>query len=215
VDPFSFLQSGEVPDEAQQLIDRFERSAKKARSAVDRQAATIRARAEEEAEKIRQAAEKEIDGIQQAAEETVQAQAEALAREVQGLLDGYLREGRLGEVLAVAARLRGLRTSTGEVLPDPGYVHINKTDFGKTFLYEVTGATDLESADIYGTDVYSGDSQLAAACVHAGVLRPGEKGVVRVMILSKPHPSFQGSTRHGVTSQHWDGAFPGFRVSAG
>jgi hypothetical protein len=73
---------------------------------------------------------------------------------------------------------------------------------GATYYFRVTGATD---ASVWGTDVYTGDSSLAAAAVHAGALKPGETAVVRVRVMP-PLAQYQGSVRNGVTS-HGFGRF--------
>src|SRR5262249_20100063 len=76
---------------------------------------------------------------------------------------------------------------------------------------EVTGRT---AGPVWGTDVYTDDSILAAAAVHAGILQEGQTGVVKVTILPGQQ-SYQGTTRHGVASMpylRWDGSF---RVEAG
>jgi hypothetical protein len=79
---------------------------------------------------------------------------------------------------------------------------------GKFYYFEVTGAG---AGAVWGTDVYTTDSAIAAAAVHAGVLRAGEKGFVKVTILPG-QASYEGSTRNGVTTQNF-GAFPGsYRV---
>jgi hypothetical protein len=78
---------------------------------------------------------------------------------------------------------------------------------GRTLFVEVTGLDD--GSRVWGSDVYTDDSSLAAAAVHAGVLRPGERGVVRVTILSG-RESYEGSARNGVRSasyQRWPGSF--------
>jgi hypothetical protein len=207
VSPFDSLWCDKVPDEVLRLIERFELSSEEARKTVERQAAQIRSRAEAE-----------IDGIQQRADEAIRKQANALVKEIGPLLEGYLKAGKLGEALAIRDRLRGLRTCLLELLPDPGVLHISPQDYGKTFLYEVTGQANFQDlyyfqGAVWGTDVYCGDSSLAGACVHAGILRPGEQCVVKVTVLDKPHASFQGSSRNGVTSWPWQGAYPAFRVA--
>ena len=63
---------------------------------------------------------------------------------------------------------------------------------------------------VWGTDIYTMDSTLAQAAVHAGVLRPGQSGLVRVTILG-PQPGFQGTLRNGVSSHDY-GAWAGFRI---
>ena len=52
---------------------------------------------------------------------------------------------------------------------------------------------------MWGTDVYTSDSTLATAAVHAGVLQPGQTGVVKVTILPG-QAAYQGSTRNSVRS---------------
>ena len=59
--------------------------------------------------------------------------------------------------------------------------------------------------------VYTDDSHLGTAAVHAGVLKEGEWGIVEVTILPG-RASFTGSTQHGVTSDDF-GPFDGsYRV---
>lgn len=70
---------------------------------------------------------------------------------------------------------------------------------GETLSFEVVGRND---GTIYGTDIYSDDSHLATAAVHAGVLQVGERAIVNVKILPD-QGRYSGSTRHGVTSRDY------------
>jgi hypothetical protein len=81
---------------------------------------------------------------------------------------------------------------------------------GKTFHFRITGTTD---GVVWGTDVYTSDSSLATAAVHAGAIKVGQTGVVRVTIVVPP-PMYDGSTRNGVTSQPWNFHPGAFRVQA-
>ncbi len=93
--------------------------------------------------------------------------------------------------------------------PDPGSLTGYNDKVGKSFHFTVTGAT---TGIIWGTDVYTTDSQLATAAVHAGVLRAGQTGVVKVTIVMSPL-AFQGTTRNGITS-HPFGMYPAaYKVS--
>jgi hypothetical protein len=74
---------------------------------------------------------------------------------------------------------------------------------GKSFAFRVTGNA---SGFIYGTDTYTLDSNLATAAVHAGVVKNGATGLVRVKIVESPE-TFVSSTRNGVTSTAW-GRYP-------
>jgi hypothetical protein len=67
---------------------------------------------------------------------------------------------------------------------------------GATYYFRVTGAP---TGSLWGTDVYTGDSSLAAAAVHAGLVKVDETAVVRVTV-ERPLSKYQGSTRNGVTS---------------
>jgi hypothetical protein len=101
-------------------------------------------------------------------------------------------------------------------LPDPGNLNTLLGQVGKVYTFRVTGTVQggagrgvvlggpgfnpfVPAGIVWGTDVYTLDSTLALAAVHAGVLKAGQTGVVRVKILG-PQATFMGSTRHGVTS---------------
>jgi hypothetical protein len=55
------------------------------------------------------------------------------------------------------------------------------------------------SGSVKGTGTYAIDSSLAAAAVHAGILSPGQKGLVKVSLLPG-QSSYSGSVRNGVSS---------------
>ena len=67
---------------------------------------------------------------------------------------------------------------------------------GSTYYFRLTGQPE---GPLWGTDVYTGDSTLAVAAVHAGLVKVGESAVVKVVTVEPP-PTFVGSLRHGVAS---------------
>ena len=67
---------------------------------------------------------------------------------------------------------------------------------GTVYYFYVTGST---SNGIWGTGIYTDDSSLTTAAVHAGILSDGQTGVVKVTILPGQN-SYPGSTANGVTS---------------
>lgn len=67
---------------------------------------------------------------------------------------------------------------------------------GTSFYCRVTGTT---SGRVWGTDIYTSDSSLNTAAVHAGLVQPGQSTVVKVT-MQGPRQSYQGSTRNGVTT---------------
>ena len=70
---------------------------------------------------------------------------------------------------------------------------------GQTFQFTVTGAL---AGAVWGTDVYTDDSSVASAAIHAGVLRLGETRTVTITILAG-QGSYSASTRNGVTTSNW------------
>ena len=79
---------------------------------------------------------------------------------------------------------------------------------GTTYYFRVTGAVD---GSVWGTDVYTGDSALAVAAVHAGAVNAGEAAVVRVTVMP-PLAQYQGSVRNGVSSHDYGRFGAAYRV---
>jgi LCCL domain len=96
-----------------------------------------------------------------------------------------------------------VETEVANALPAPTSLMQFQNQIGQTFKFKVTGA--LNGA-LWGTDVYTLDSTVGMAAVHAGILKPGQTGFVKVKFLPSPGV-FQGSNRNGVTSEAY-GAFP-------
>jgi hypothetical protein len=119
-------------------------------------------------------------------------------------------EGKETEVKL--ADLIGLRTPAYkaqllariDVRPDPGTAGGLGGQVGAAFYVRVRGTTN---GPLWGSGVYTNDSAIAKAAVHAGVLKDGETGLVKVTIVAPP-ASYQGETRNGITSSPY-GAWPG------
>ena len=72
-------------------------------------------------------------------------------------------------------------------------------------LVEVSGST---FGAVWGdSEVVTDDSSLATAAVQFGVLKPGERGMIKVTICPAKK-KYAGFSQHGVTSQPWDNAGP-------
>jgi hypothetical protein len=115
---------------------------------------------------------------------------------------------KLSDVLEVRSPSAS-EPEAANALPDPGPLSTSTFigHVGQVFTFRVTG--QVAGGWVWGTDVYTLDSTLAMAAVHAGVLKPGQTGIVRVKILGQ-QPGFTSSTRNGVTSQAygpWNGSF--------
>jgi hypothetical protein len=68
---------------------------------------------------------------------------------------------------------------------------------------------DFAVGSVWGTDVYTDDSSVCTAAVHAGRISSAVGGTVRIEILAG-RSSYRGSERHGVDSDDygdWDGSF--------
>ena len=89
------------------------------------------------------------------------------------------------------------------MLTDPGTLGNVQATIGQVLKFRVTGNAD---GVVWGTDVYTTDSVLATAAVHAGVLQAGVTGVVKVKLVSPPD-QFHGTPRNGVGTNAY-GAYP-------
>lgn len=81
----------------------------------------------------------------------------------------------------------------------PGNLSGVDAEPGHVFVYEVTGSS---RGSIWGTDIYTDDSSIAVAAVHAGILQPDETGTVMLTVLPG-RETYRGSVRHGVASSDY------------
>lgn len=109
-----------------------------------------------------------------------------------------------------ASRTGAAGTTAAAALSAPGNLAGYRNRAGQTFEFTVTGAS---SGAVWGTDVYTDDSSIARAAVHAGVVSVGQTKVVTVTVLPG-QASYTGSVRNGVTSASW-GAWSGSFTFAG
>ena len=79
---------------------------------------------------------------------------------------------------------------------------------GAAYYFRVEGSLD---GPVWGTDVYTGDSMLAPAAVHAGVVKAGETAIIKVKVV-RPPTRFQGAARNGVTSNDFGRYGTAYRV---
>ncbi|HEX4608896.1 MAG TPA: LCCL domain-containing protein [Urbifossiella sp.] len=118
-----------------------------------------------------------------------------------------VQTGPFGEQALRLADVRALKAGAGpggdEVAnapPAPANMMAFQHQFGKELVGTVTGPSPGgQPGGVWGTDIYTLDSSIAAAAVHAGVAQPGQTTVVRVRVVASPL-QFQPSARNGVTS---------------
>ena len=119
-----------------------------------------------------------------------------------------LGQGVLAQAAPSSAKLGAPAVTSAATVPapDPGSLFGYSGSIGKTLRFAVVGAT---RGGIWGDGTYTSDSVLAVAAVHAGLLEPGQSGIVSVEIVAGL-PAYEGSERHGVTSLAygpWDVAY--------
>lgn len=137
--------------------------------------------------------------IREKAEQDIQFKRRSLIVALQALQDSYTREAKLDEAVAIRDVLRQLRIAHLKALPDPGTLTDFANRIGESFYFEVVGSS---ANSAWGTEVYTYDSNLATAAVHSGILRSGQRGLVKVTILKSADPH-RGSTQNGVTTSNW------------
>ncbi len=157
-------------------------------------------------EVLKQHQQEEAEVYEQAEAEAKKCRARTVA-ELQKIQDNFCRDAKLDEAVAVRDLLRGILDNRSAALPDPG--NMNQTEVGKVFYYNVTGAT--AGGVIYGTDIYVPGSFLAMAAVHRGVLKEGQRGVVKVTILPGQQ-AYTATTRNGIASEAFGANIVSFKV---
>ncbi|MCL2253360.1 MAG: LCCL domain-containing protein [Lachnospiraceae bacterium] len=86
-----------------------------------------------------------------------------------------------------------------------GVSHLRGNDY-YTYTINITGTTD---GTVWGTDIYTDDSSVQSAAVHAGIVAVDESRAVTIRILPDQE-YYEGTTRNGVTSSEygsWYGSF--------
>ena len=85
------------------------------------------------------------------------------------------------------------------VLGANGVHGLMQTHFEKVVGVEVVG---VGQGSVWGSNPYTTDSTLGAAAVHAGVLKVGEKGIVKLKAKADAG-GYTGTTQNGVTTGNW------------
>jgi hypothetical protein len=160
------------------------------------------------AREVMEALDRESAGVQKKAEARRKKVAEKTSAQLQAIQDKFCKEAKLDEAVAVRdARLR-IQSGVVRAQPDPGYFDAPAGDVGKVHYFEVVGTTE---GSTWGTDVYTTQSHLGVSAVHAGALRVGQKGIVKVTVLPG-QDAYMSTTRNGVTSSGWGAWGVSFKV---
>ena len=141
----------------------------------------------------------ESQQIRSKAETEISQHRETAIIQLNRLQDEYGQAQKTDEAVAVRNKIRELRIAHLKPRPNPGNVANLAQRIGQTYYFDVTGA---KQGSVWGTDTYTADSTLAVAAVHAGVLKVGQRGMVRVTIVKSPE-KHQGSERNGITTSDY------------
>ncbi len=179
----------ELPADAKKLVEDHEKTS----DAILKKAEEILKKAEEESRK---------------AQEEVKAGKDKLIAQLEDLAKNLEKQGKTNQAKAIAEAAEELKTGRiAGAQPDPGTMTNFRGQNGKVFLFEVTG--NAGAGTVWGTGIYTDDSSIAAAAVHAGVLKAGEKGAVKVTVLAGEQ-GYTGSMANGVTTNDygvWNGSY--------
>jgi LCCL domain-containing protein len=188
----------ELPDTALMLVN-------KVLADIER----MQEQSQAEAAGIREKAERQVEEVERKSENRRKTLIGHAIEQLEPLQKDLLRTGELGKALATFVQIQAFRARMENVLPDPGNL-LNFAQIGKTFHFRVIGSNQ---GALWGTDVYTADSQLASAAVHVGAVELGEEAVVRVTMVDMSNMQIRGSFRHGVMSHDWGPYQVGYRVS--
>ncbi len=100
------------------------------------------------------------------------------------------------------------QTNAAGVSNAPANLTAYRGNNGTLYTFRVTGTNDGSAWG--GADgIYTDDSKLGTAAVHAGLVRPGETAIIKVRIL-QGQASYRGSNGNGITTKDygaWNGSF--------
>ncbi len=77
--------------------------------------------------------------------------------------------------------------------------------------FSVVCPVNCKTGSVWGSDVYTTDSAICVAAVHAGVI--GANGGPVKVNLTAGKPNYTGTARNGVTSNQWAAFDKSFTVS--
>lgn len=132
-------------------------------------------------------------------EKAQEALKSAAVRKLRPIESRYKKDAKKAEATLVAKAIREIMAGS----LTRATTSFTSADIGKKHVMQVTAAV---GGTVWGTGPYTADSNLAALVIHAGILKPGETGLVEVEVI-KGQESFDGAESYGVKSEPygpWD-----------
>jgi hypothetical protein len=139
-----------------------------------------------------------------------------LIDQLKAMRELLMQQQRPDDAAAVKAQIDLLQKAAGltdDAAPRPERVNMvtYRGRIGETFEFSVTGSADYP---VFGTGIYTDDTAIESAAVHAGVLRSGQPGVVRVTVLAGQR-QYVATKQHGIDSIASGPAMGSFRIEVG
>lgn len=169
-----------------------------------------------DAKKLLADLDKDVKAIEAKARKELLERQEKAVKQLEELQAGYAKAGKKGDAEAVGKAVKQLKEENAilalgaSVLADPGTLTGFRGKDNEVFYIRVVGATD---GQVWGSDVYTDDSHLATAAVHAGLVKSGEMAIVKVTILPG-QGAYTGGTANDVTTDGWDQWDGSFKLEA-
>ena len=147
--------------------------------------------------------------VQAEADQKIRKYRQTAVEDLKELLARFIDRKQFEEAVAVRNALRAMMIPSADIQADPGSLTGFVGQKERVLHFRVTGDV---GGSVWGTGVYTADSDLSTAAVHAGVLKSGQTGVIRVTLLPGQN-QYPNSTRNGVTSSTWGNYSASYRVS--
>jgi hypothetical protein len=176
----------------------------------------VRAEPPADAKKVLADLDKDVKAIEAKARKELLERQEKAVKQLEEMQAAYTKAGKKDEAAAVGGAIKSLKEENvilalgASVLPDPGTLTGFRGKDNEVFYFRVIGATD---GQVWGSDVYTDDSHLATAAVHAGLVKSGGTAVVKLTVLPG-QGSYTGSTANDVTTEGWDQWDGSFKLEA-
>jgi hypothetical protein len=212
-----------VPAEIREILEQHRREVAALRDQGIKRGDELRREAEQKAIALQQQNERQMQGLRdegtraaalalEDAKQELKLRRDELIERLAEARKDCLRRGSRDDADAIGRLVAQLETEpVGDVQPAPSNLEGYRSRIGESFLFSVTASS---AGPLWGTDIYTTDSSPAKAAIHAGLLRAGESGIIRVTIVER-QPNYKGSTRNGVTSSAWHDPWHGaYRVTA-
>lgn len=188
-----------LPEDVRGAVDEFESKLRDLEQARDN-----------ELQDIGKELKRRQDDAQKTFENGAEALLEGTQKQLQTVQYQYMESGNFDAAMAVFAQIAMLSTdeiSEVEALPNPGSL-VGYEQIGMVYHFRVVGEA---GRPVWGSGVYTSDSALATAAVHAGVIGLGESGIVSVEMVDMTNTPIVGSFENGIETSDWDHYSVGFK----